>query len=223
MRNLKILVKYRKGQTNEAHRKISAERRLESNGFLHFVKTANFPPKVIRCSEWVKNPDKTPNRTSVNLDESRDRRYDSSWTTWRCLNRLCTCYTCSKEQQKKWKYFDGDTTCECGLATENTAHILQCTLFARPYALDDLSNLNNTEKYCVETVSGSNSWGRDSVDTICIAVCSSPTSCRLFLANAVTFSSRMYLFSPMLCLFGPGCVFLVLAVSFWSHTTFIFQ
>ena len=33
----------------------------------------------------------------------------------------------SKEQRKKWGYFNGDTTCECGLATENTSHMLQCT------------------------------------------------------------------------------------------------
>ena len=44
------------------------------------------------------------------------------------MNRLRTGYTCSKEQRKKWGYFNGDTTCECGLATENTSHMLQCTL-----------------------------------------------------------------------------------------------
>ena len=27
-------------------------------------------------------------------------------------------------------YFEGDVTCECGLATGNTAHLMQCTLLA---------------------------------------------------------------------------------------------
>ena len=48
--------------------------------------------------------------------------HNSPWLTWRSLNRLRTGYTCSKEQWKKWKYYDGDTTCVCGLATENTWH-----------------------------------------------------------------------------------------------------
>ena len=34
-------------------------------------------------------------------------------------NRLRTGYTCSKEQRKKWGYFNGDTTCEYGLAAES--------------------------------------------------------------------------------------------------------
>ena len=114
-------------------REVPAERRLKSrNCFLHSVKSANFPPKVIRCSEWLRRTNKTPHRTSVNFDHSLTRGHDSPWTTWRCLNRLRTCYTCSKEQQKKWKYLDGHTTWECGFATENTAHMLQCTLLARP-------------------------------------------------------------------------------------------
>ena len=93
-----------KQETNEVHSlhgKIPAERRLKSiNCFLHSVKPANFPPKVIRCSEWLRRTNKTPHRTSVNLDESLARGHDSPWTTWRCLNRLRTGYTCSKEQRK---------------------------------------------------------------------------------------------------------------------------
>ena len=58
--------------------------------------------------------------------------HNSPWLTWRSLNRLRTGYTCSKEQRKKWKYYDGDTTCVCGLATKNTAHLLQCSLLTRP-------------------------------------------------------------------------------------------
>ena len=74
-----------KQETNEAHSlhgKIPAERRLKSrNCSLHSVKPANFPPKVIRCNEWLRRTNKTPHRTSVNLDESLARGPDSPWTT----------------------------------------------------------------------------------------------------------------------------------------------
>ena len=96
-----------KQETNEAHSlhgQIPAERRLKSrNCFLHSVKPANFPPKVIRCSESLRRTNKTPHRTSVNLDESLARGHESPWTTWRCLNRLHIGYTCSKEQRNKWQ------------------------------------------------------------------------------------------------------------------------
>ena len=45
------------------------------------------------------------------LTENLAKGYSSPWLTWRSLNRLRTGYTCSKEQRKKWKYYDGDTTC----------------------------------------------------------------------------------------------------------------
>ena len=96
-------VKKAKQETNEAHSlygQIPAEK--SRNDFLHSVNPANFPPKVIRCSEWLRRTNKTPQRTSVNLDESLARGHDSPWTTD---------YLCSKEQRKKWQYFDGGTTC----------------------------------------------------------------------------------------------------------------
>ena len=78
-----------KQETNEAHSlhgQIIADRRLKSrNCFLHYMKPANFPPKLIRCGEWLRRANKTPHRTSVNLDESIARKHDSPWTTWRCL------------------------------------------------------------------------------------------------------------------------------------------
>ena len=136
-----------KQETNEAHslhRQIPAERCLKSiNCFLHSVKPA-------KSCEWLRRTNKTPCRTSGNIDESLVRGHNSPWTTWRCLNRLRTGYTCSKEQRKKLQYFDGDTTCECELVTENTAHMLQFTLLARPCTLDDLSKFTDTAKSCVE-------------------------------------------------------------------------
>ena len=54
------------------------------------------------------------------------------------------------EQTQKCGYFEGDTMCECGLATENTAYMMQCTLLARSCSLDDLNNFNDIEKKYVE-------------------------------------------------------------------------
>ena len=76
--------------------------------------------------------------------------HDSPWLNWRCLNRLRTGYTCSKEQRKKCGYFNGDTTCECGLAAETTAHVMQCSLLAHPCTLDDLLKFNDTAQSCTE-------------------------------------------------------------------------
>ena len=87
-----------------------------------------------------------PHRATANLDESLAKGFDKPWTTWRCLNGLRTGFTCSKEQSQRWRYYEGDTTCECGLATENTAHMMQCTLLAQPCSLDDLNKFNDTAK-----------------------------------------------------------------------------
>ena len=128
-----------------------AERRLKSmNCFLRYVKPAELFSHVIRCNEWLGRLQTTPHKVTVNLSESLAIGYDSPWTTWRCLNRLRTGFTCSKEQRQKWGYFEGDVTCECGLATENTAHMMQCTLLARPCSLDDLNSFNDIAKKCVE-------------------------------------------------------------------------
>ena len=129
-----------------------AERRLKSrNCFLLIVKPADFPPKVIRCSAWLRRLQAIPHRaTTVNLDESLDKGFDRPWTTWRCLNRLRTGFTCSKEQRQGWRYYEGDTNCKCGLATENAAHMMQCTLLAQPCSLDELNKFTDTAKKCVK-------------------------------------------------------------------------
>ena len=115
-----------KQETNEAHSLYGqhpAERRLKSrNCFLRSVKPAELSSKIIRCNEWLRRLQTRPHKVTVNLRESLARGYDSPCTMWRCLNRLRTGFTCSKEQRQKWGYFEGDVTCECGMATENTAH-----------------------------------------------------------------------------------------------------
>ena len=84
------------------------------------------------------------------LTEDLAKGHNSPWLTWRSLNRLRTGYTCSKEQRNKWKCYDGDTTCVCGLATKKTAHLLRCSLLTRPCALDDLLEFNDTGRECAE-------------------------------------------------------------------------
>ena len=142
-----------KQETNEAHYICSEPSRKEAKVeelFLRSVKHADFPTKAIRCSAWLWRLQAIPHRATINLDETLAKGFDRPWTTWRCLNRLRTGITCSKEQRQRWRYYEGDTTCECGLATENTAHMMQCTLLAQPCSLDNLNKFNNTAKKCVE-------------------------------------------------------------------------
>ena len=103
------------------------------------MKPAEFSPNIIWYNEWLRRLQTTPRKVTVNLSESLARGYDSPWTTWRCLNQPRTEFTCSREQRQKWVYFEGEATCECGLATENTAHMMQCTLLALPCSLDHLT------------------------------------------------------------------------------------
>ena len=97
-----------KQETNEAHSLYGqnpTERRLQSrNCFLRCVKPADFPHDVIRCSAWLWRLQSIPHRATANLDESLAKGFDRPWTTWRCLNRLRTRFTCSKEQRQRWRY-----------------------------------------------------------------------------------------------------------------------
>ena len=85
----------------------------------------------------------------VHLNEKPAKGYNSPWLTWRCLNRLRTGYSCSKEQRKKWGYFNGGT-CACGMDAENTAHMLRCSLLTHPCTLDDLLKFNDIGYQCTE-------------------------------------------------------------------------
>ena len=146
-------VEKKKQETNAAHSlhgQVPAERRLKRECFLSSVRPADFPAKVIRCSEWQHRQNLSPHNCAVNLDESLAKGHTSPWAAWRCLNRLRTGVTCSKEQRKRWKYFNGDTTCECGQAPETTKHMLQCPLLAHPCTLDDLQKFNENARKCVD-------------------------------------------------------------------------
>ena len=118
--------------------------------FLPNVQPMDFSAKTVRCANWRARL-REKSHIDVGLPtEDLAKGHNSPWLTWRSLNRLRTGYTCSKEQRKKWKYYDGDTTCVCGLATENTAHLLQCPLLTRPCTLDDLLEFNDTGRECAE-------------------------------------------------------------------------
>ena len=117
------------------------------NSFLTSVQAASLTLKVIRCNEWQMRLRNKSHIGIVNLQENLAKGYDRPWTTWRCLNRLRTGYAYSKEQRKKWNYYDGDTTCECGLAKESAARMMRCNLLAHPCTLDDLIMFNDRGKH----------------------------------------------------------------------------
>ena len=83
------------------------ESRLRSRScFLSCVRPADLHPNVIRSNEWQRRLNTKPHSCSANLIESLARGHTIQWTTWRCLNRLRTGVTCSKEQRMKWGYYE---------------------------------------------------------------------------------------------------------------------
>ena len=102
------------------------------------IKPSYFPPKVVRCNEWQRRSRDKSHLGMVGLNEDPAKDYDNPWLTWRCLNRLHTGYTCSREQRNKWGYFNGNTTCACRMATENTGHMLQYSLLSHHCTLYDI-------------------------------------------------------------------------------------
>ena len=129
-----------------------ARGRLKSRrSFLTSIQPVHFPEKVVRVNEWKRRLEEKAHAVLVNMYEDLAMGHDDSlWLNWRCLNRLRTGYTCNTEQRMKWGYFNGDTTYECGLATESTSHMLQCSLLALPCTLDDLLQFNDTVQACTE-------------------------------------------------------------------------
>ena len=61
------------------------------------MKSSYCPAKVVQSNEWQKRSMDKSQLGMVNLNEEPAKGYDSPWLTWRCLNRLRTGYTCSKE------------------------------------------------------------------------------------------------------------------------------
>ena len=141
-------VEKKKQELNIAHSlygQSPTESRLKSRScLLSSVRPADLHPKVICCNEWQHRRNTKTHSCSANLTESLARGHPSQWTTWRCLNRLRTGVTCSKELQKKWGHYEGDTTCICGVSSENTRYMLECLLLTHTCSLDDLLKFNET-------------------------------------------------------------------------------
>ena len=139
------------GETHSLFGHTPTRSRLKSRrSFLTSVQPVHFPEKVVRVNEWKRRLEVKAHAGLVNLYENLATGNYITWLNWRCLNRLRTGYTCSKEQRKKWGYFNGYTTCECGLVAESTSHMLQCSLLAHPCTLNDLLEFNNTAQSCTE-------------------------------------------------------------------------
>ena len=62
----------------------------------------SFLTSVQPVHEWKRRLEEKAYAGLVNLYEDLATGDDSPWLNWRCLNRLRTGYTCSKEQRKKW-------------------------------------------------------------------------------------------------------------------------
>ena len=104
-----------------------ARSRLKSRINFHTsVQPVHFPAKVVRVNEWKRRLEEKAHAGLV-----RGPVRGSSHGAWQRLATLemheqtRTGYTCSREQRKKWGYFNGDT-CECGLAADSTSNMLQC-------------------------------------------------------------------------------------------------
>ena len=153
-RNVCARVEQTKQMREETHSlfgNITALSRLKSRKcFLTSVQPVHFLPKVIKCNVRQRRLCHKSHVDVTHLHENLAKGHDCPWLTWRCRNRLRTGYTCSKEQRKRWGYFDGHTTCECGLATENTGNMLQYTLLTHPCTLDDPRMFNDQGKQCAE-------------------------------------------------------------------------
>ena len=107
------------------------------------------PPDIRRdvCARVEKTKQETNEAHSLYGQNPAERRLESRNCFLRSVNPADFP---PKVIRQRWRYYEGDTTCECGLATENTAHMMQCTLLEQPCSLDDLNKFNDTAKKCVE-------------------------------------------------------------------------
>ena len=131
-------VEKKKQESNVAHSLYGQNRLTSRSCFLSSVRPADFHPNVIRSNEWQRRQSTKPHSCSANLTESLARGQSHQPMD----NRLCTGVTCIKEQRKKWGYYKGDTTYDCGVSSENTRHMLECPLLAHSCSLDDILQFN---------------------------------------------------------------------------------
>ena len=65
--------------------------------YTYHIQPASFPAKVTRCNEWQRRLVGMSHTWHSNLYEELAQWSDIPWTIWRCLNRIRTGFTCSKE------------------------------------------------------------------------------------------------------------------------------
>ena len=92
--------------------------------FLSSVRHANLLEKVIRCSEWQQRKNLTSHNCAVTLDKSIANGHTRS----RQRGYISIGFALVLHVERRWKYFNRDTTYECGQAPETTKHLLQCPL-----------------------------------------------------------------------------------------------
>ena len=144
-------VEKKKQETNAAHSlhgQVPAERRLKRECFL-MLRTTCWLPCKSHPLQWMATPAEL-----VTIQLRCQPWWKFSKGAYQSLGSVemsqQVTHWCSMQQRKRWKYFNGDTTCECGQAPETTKHMLQCPLLAHPCTLDDLQKFNENARKCVD-------------------------------------------------------------------------
>ena len=90
---------------------------------LSSVRSSDFPENDIRFSEWQRRQNLASQYCDVNRDKKSIKGAYQCLDSVKMFEQVRTGVTCSKEQRKRWKHFNEDTTCECGQAPETTKPI----------------------------------------------------------------------------------------------------
>ena len=131
---------------------IQAASRLKSRqSFLNSVQ----PDGSIHLREtlWRDKLERQPTSmsNSVKAKEELPNGADSSWSEWRCLNRLRSGVGRCKVSLEKWGYTDAEnTTCQCGFKLQTMEHLLRCPLLEKECSRQDLFQYNDSAKVCVQ-------------------------------------------------------------------------
>ena len=109
--------------------------------------------ETLRVTEWEKRIKTLPPSTSMAMCASEDLPSGaaSSWTEWKCLNRLRSTTGRCKVTLQKWNYLNsGDTTCICGTEPQTMEHLLRCPNLEQECKAEDLAEYNDIAKSCVQ-------------------------------------------------------------------------
>ena len=126
-------------------------KRLKSrNRFIQATDELIQSPSTRRLEQWSQHLQSVPHRLPQTPSECLASGASSTWTEWRCLNRLRTKMGRCKHNLRKWKYTDeDDTTCDCKEADQTMEHLLECPLLRQTCSLDYLMVYNDVAKECV--------------------------------------------------------------------------